>query len=931
MSDLHYGLEFTHPGWLAAVVAVPWVVWYFRRSLVDFARWQRAVSTGVRVAIVLLLVLSLAGLTLLRPTARQFVIVAVDQSLSVGEEPLPGVVEGNAPKKKDSVADRFLDELLAAKVIGAEDRIAFVPFGVRPGAVSKERPTRAVVADASSVRTDSSGVRADARSVDHVDGTDIAAAIEAAAAAMPPDYVPRIVLLTDGNQTRGDALQAALATAQRGGRNREPIPITTVPLPTRDDPEAQVSAVKVPAQVREGEPFYVEVVIDSNHDDEGLIEVYRGAHKVLSETKPLKKGENVFKFQQAIQRERLAEYTARISGLKQDTLLDNNSDTGLVFTSGQPRVLLIDSDPKQTQHLVFALQQEDIQVDVRPPQGMPEELSDLQNYELLALSNVPATALTQRQMELARTYVQDLGGGFLMLGGDQSFGLGGYYKTVLEEILPVRSDFEKEKDKPSLAMVLVIDRSGSMAGQKLEMAKEAAKAASELLGPRDQLGVICFDDAFTWVSELQSAGNKGRIVDEISAVQVGGGTSLYPPMEEAYNSLVNTIAKLKHVIVLTDGISNPGDFEGLAQSMVSARITCTTVGVGDGAANDLLETIARIGQGRHFVATDASSLPQIFAKETMTASKAAINEQPFIPQVMRPTQALAGIDFESAPFLLGYVMTRPKATCELILASEQGDPLLAWWRYGLGTTVAFTSDAKSRWAAEWLTWPGYSKFWAQVVRHAMRKNEAKGVTVEVQQRHRRATITLDAVDASGKFLNQTDTELTVIDPRLGERKLAMTQTAPGRYAAEFDTPNSGAYHLNLSQRAANNGPIIHQQTRGITVGYSDELRLRPTNNELLQQIATATGGRFNPKPSETLLDSPSESAAQRMAQQSRPLWPELVMLSLILFVFDVALRRIDLTVWLPVRWTGLPPIIATTKRASRTNKSPPLRRDVVRR
>ena len=182
MSDLHYGLEFTHPGWLAAVVAVPWVVWYFRRSLVDFARWQRAVSTGVRVAIVLLLVLSLAGLTLLRPTARQFVIVAVDQSLSVGEEPLPVVVEGNAPKKKDSVADRFLDELLAAKVIGAEDRIAFVPFGVRPGAVSKERPTRAVVADASSVRTDSSGVRADARSVDHVDGTD-------AIAPRRPDWV----------------------------------------------------------------------------------------------------------------------------------------------------------------------------------------------------------------------------------------------------------------------------------------------------------------------------------------------------------------------------------------------------------------------------------------------------------------------------------------------------------------------------------------------------------------------------------------------------------------------------------------------------------------------------------------------------------------------------------------------------------------------
>ncbi len=900
MTDLRYGLEFTHPGWLAAVVAVPWMVWYFRKSLVDFARWQRIVSTSVRVVIVLLLVLALAGLTLLRPTSRQFVIVAVDQSLSVGAGPLPGVLDFNATKN-DSAADRFVNELLAAKVIGAEDRIAFVPFGVRPGAV---------VADAASVRSDAGSVG--------YDGTDIAAAIEAAAAAMPPDYVPRILLLTDGNQTRGDALQAALATANRG-RQREAIPITTIPLPTRDDPEVQMSAVKVPAQVREGEPFYVEVVIDSNHDDEGLIEVFRGAHKVLSETKPLKKGENRFRFPQSIQRERLAEYAARISGVKQDTLLDNNQDNGLVFTNGRPRVLLIDSDPKQTEHLVFALQQEDIQVDVRPPQGMPEDLADLQNYELLALSNVPATSLTQRQMELARTYVQDLGGGFIMLGGDQSFGLGGYYKTVLEEILPVRSDFEKEKEKPSLAMVLVVDRSGSMAGQKLEMAKEAAKAAAELLGPKDQIGVICFDENHYWVSQLQSASNKGRIADEISGIQVGGGTSLYPPMEEAYQSLVNAVSKLKHVIVLTDGISNPGDFEGLAQNMASARITCSTVGVGDGAANDLLETIARIGQGRHFAATDPASLPQIFAKETLTVSKAAINEQPFIPQVIRPTQALAGIDFESAPFLLGYVMTRPKPTCELILASEQGDPVLAWWRYGLGTTVAFTSDAKSRWAAEWLTWPGFSKFWAQTIRHAMRKNDAKGVTVEVAQHARRATVTLDAVDPSGRFLNGAESELTIIDPRLGERKLPLNQTAPGRYVADFDTPHSGAYHLNLSQRAANGGSVIHQQTRGLTVGYSDELRLRPTNTELLQQIATATGGRFDPQPSDALLDAPSDSVVTRMAQQTRPLWPELVMLALTLFVFDVALRRIDMSVWFPSVNTAVTSVV---KRAAAKDSSP---------
>src|SRR5262249_23430788 len=292
----------------------------------------------------------------------------------------------------------------------------------------------------------------------------------------------------------------------------------------------------------------------------------------------------------------------------------------------------------------------------------------------------PATAITQRQMEVARTYVQDLGGGFIMLGGDQSFGLGGYYKTALEEILPVRSDFEKEKEKPSLAMVLVIDKSGSMGGEKMEMAKEASKSAVELLGPDDKVGVIAFEGETYWVTEVMPASNRGKILDDISRIEAGGGTVMYPAMDEAFQALQNTVAKLKHVIILTDGISSPGDFEGIAASMAQARITVTTVGVGDDADNKLLEEIARIGQGRHYVAVDPSALPQIFTKEPVTASKSAINEQPFVPQVVRPTQALADIDFETAPFLLGYVMTRAKPTSELVLASEKGDPLLAWWR-----------------------------------------------------------------------------------------------------------------------------------------------------------------------------------------------------------------------------------------------------------
>jgi Ca-activated chloride channel homolog len=852
MDQSSLALELTHPMRLICLAAVPVLLYYFYRSLVDFPRWQRSVSLAIRTVIVVLLVLAMAGLTLLKPTSEQFVVFAVDRSTSVGEE-------------STRTADKFLDEALAK---AGGNKFAILPFAKEPGMLQTTHSTSHAPREASVSQSEMPAMQ----------GTHIEAAIEAAVASLPPGYVPSVIVVSDGNETLGDALKASLQAR---------VPVSTVPLATRSDPEVQVSAVTLPAQVRQGEPFYVEVVINSNHDDEGIVTVYRGAHEVVHETRAIKKGENRFRFQQTVTSERLAHYTARVQELKRDTLLDNNTESGLVFTSGKPRVLIVESDPKLIRELTFALEQEDIQVDLRPPTGMPDHLADVQNYELLILSNVAATSLTQRQMEVARTYVQDLGGGFMMLGGEQSFGLGGYYKSVLEEILPVRSDFEKEKEKPSLGMVIVIDKSGSMGGDKIEMAKTAARSAVELLGNSDQVAVIAFDGDTYVMSDMQSAANKGRISDEIGRIEADGGTVMYPAMERAYEMLVSTPARLKHVIVLTDGISAPGDFLGIAATMQSARITCSTVAVGEGADKDLLEEISRTGQGRFYVTDDPAAIPQIFAKETVTASKSAIDEQPFVPQIVRTTQTFADLDLESAPFLLGYVMTRPKPTSEVILASEKGDPLLVWWRYGLGMTVAFTSDAKARWAAEWLSWPGYSKFWAQLVRHAMRKSDAKGVAVEVAQRGGRATLTLDAIDPAGRFVNAAETEMTLIDPQLGSKKLPLAQTAPGRYVADFETPLSGPYHLELTQKA--NGQVLYQQSRGISVGYSDELRLKPTNETLLKSIAEASGGKYQIAATDVF------AATGRTARRPMPLWPWLVTAAALVLVLDVALRRIDLS------------------------------------
>lgn len=852
-------LELTRPWWLLGLLAAPVLIYYFYRSLVDFTRWQRALSLVVRGVIAVLLVLALAGLNFLSPTREQFVVFAVDRSLSVGDD-----------------ARKASDDFIARAVATAgRNRHAVLPFAARPGLIQPagaEPATR----PAADLKTDPNIPTADDK------GTDIAAALEVAAAAIPPFYVPRIVLLSDGNATTGDALKAAMALRDR-------VEVATVPLATRDDPEVQLSAVNAPTQIQQGETFNVEVVVDANHDDDdGHVEVYRGDIKVADQALKLKKGENRVGLKQTLEQGGLTPITARLRGYK-DTLLDNNVDFGLVYAAGKPRVLLIESEVDQAKHLIWALEEQDMQVDVRPPRGAPESLSELQNYDLLILSNVPATSLTRLQMEVARTYVRDLGGGLIMLGGDQSFGLGGYYKTSLEEILPVRSDFEKEKEKPSLAMMLVIDKSGSMGGEKIEMAKEAARAAVDLLGPSDKVGVLAFEGENFWVSELHPCNDKGFILDRIASLEAGGGTVMAPAMEESYEVLREAVAKLKHVIILTDGISAPGDFEGIAQAMAGDRITVSTVAMGTDADQQLLEDIARIGNGRYYVADDPAQVPQIFAKETVTASKSAINEQPFSPTLIRPTQVLSGIELDEVPFLLGYVVTRPKATSEVILATEAGDPLLAWWRYGLGMSVAFTSDAKSRWAAEWVSWPQFSQFWAQVARHALRRAETRGTVVEVKRDGRKASVTLDAIEPSGRFLNKAATELTLVDPRLATTKLALDQSAPGRYQAEFDVSQAGSYQLMLSQSV--NGQVVGQQSRGLAVGYPDELRLRPVNRTLLKSIAEATGGKFEVGPSSVF------EPTARQVPRSTPLWPYLLAVAAGLFVFDVALRRIDLTIF----------------------------------
>ncbi|MDR2706315.1 MAG: VWA domain-containing protein, partial [Planctomycetaceae bacterium] len=835
--------ELSHPQYLVGLIFVAVLLWGFRYSLTDFSKTQRFISLGVRLVILILIVFALAGLTFLSPTHEKMIVFLLDQSRSIDP----------AASEK---AQQFIE---SAQKIAGTTPIPVVTFAANPQIQNHTSPVFPSTdfvqenVDVSELSEQSEqSKQSELSELTDKNATNIAAALKPALALIPPRYVPHLVILSDGNETAGDILTAAV----RGG-----VTISTVPLPASAEPEVQLADLKLPTQIRQGEPFYLDIVIQSNYNTDAIITLYKDSFKVVEETKTLKIGENVFRFRQSVDDQRQQEFSVTVSA-HGDTILDNNRAAGLLFTGGKPRVLLIDSEPKTIRDLASALREQDITAEVRPPEGVPRSLEELDHFDAVILSNVPATSLTIHQMNLLRTYLSELGGGLMMLGGEQSFGLGGYYKTPIEEILPVRCDFEKEKEKPSLAIALVIDRSGSMGGQKMELAKDAAKAAVELLSPRDFATVIAFDHESYVVCAMQSAVSTGTINAAISTIEAAGGTNIYSGLIDAHEQLRRTSAKLKHVILLTDGHSSPGDYEGIVRQMLNDQITVSTVGVGD-ADNELLKMIAENGKGRHYSCNDPKAIPQIFAKETITASKSAINETPFIPVIVTPTEVLANIDIETAPPLLGYVVTRAKPTSRFILATQNetgtGDPLLVWWRYGLGMSAAFSSDAKSRWGAEWLTWSGYSQFWAQIVRQIMRQSDQRGSMFEIQQHSGNIHLTLNIVDEEKDcYINDATGQTTMIHPDLSKEEIKLQQTAPGRYEAEIDlkkTNYQGGYHLQTVLKLGEKNLV--NQSRGVMVGYPEELRLKPTNNELLQRLAESTGGLFNPEPEELFKPDPN--------------------------------------------------------------------------
>jgi len=840
--------EIIHPFRLAALVVLPLLIYYWRRSLLSFAPWQRAASLAIRGLLVTMLVVALCDVRWTTSSRQLSLVFAVDESLSLSEA-------------SRTTAETFVNEAL--KDVG-RNQSARLPFALRPGGGTGIMP------------------------VAHRRGTDLATAVAAAAAATRSGYVPRPVLLADGNQTTGDALAAARVAT---------MPVWTVPLPGIPDNEVYVSAVETKAQVRRGEPFDVDVVVQSAGESDGTVRLLAADRPVVTQQKHVSKGENRCRFRHVLTGQSEAVLTAELDGFK-DTLTENNRASALVLVTGNPRVLLIEGQPDLARPLAAALNQQYVDVEIRPPEKMPAELADLQGYQLLMLSNVPAASLSPGQMEAARQYVHDFGGGLIVLGGDRTLTAGGYHGTILEEILPVRCEPREDQPQPSLAMVLVIDRSASMTGASIELAKQATRQAVESLAPRDQVGVIAFSDDSQWVSPIRPCSHKQQVLDQVATITAGGRTNLYPAMEKAYLALREAVADHKHMLVLSDGLSQPGDFETLTQDIAASGITVSTVAVGDHAAQQLLQDIAGRGQGHYYFCQNAAAVPRVFQLEASTAGRLGVIEKLVSPHLDDAAAVFADLGLAGVPPLLGYVQTVAKPNAQLALSAENRDPLLIWWRYGRGFSAAFTSSVQSSWAPLWLKWPGLGPFWAQLVRYAMRPDDSQGFLLALERKNDQAQLILDAVDTDGQYVNGATATLKIVDPHNASHKVPLAQVAPGRYAANFqfsifnsqfsisDPP--AAYRLEVT--LSRSGRTIYVGRRGLVVGYADELRLKPTDQDLLRSIAEITGGRYNPRPDEVFAPPEDKDALRR----TTPCLPYLLMAATLIFLVDVALKRIDL-------------------------------------
>ncbi|MFA9477958.1 VWA domain-containing protein [Phycisphaerales bacterium AB-hyl4] len=930
--------------WLL-LLAVP-IVWLGRRSLASLDPTRRWTAVGLRLAVLAVLVFMLAGLQLERRHSDLTVMAVVDQSESVrrfAQPPTPAQRPGPTAEQHHTI-EQWQQQWLYQATRGRrqDDRFGMITYDGRPTVRSLPSPV----------------VNITPGTIDQpVEGTDAAAGLRTALALFPGDTGQRMLWVSDGNDGTIDAtgrvdgsavLDAAREAAAAG------IAIDVVPLSYRLDREVMVEGIYAPTEVREGQTVALRVVLRSTHRARGTLHLLHDDEPVNLNPEGNRMGvpitpddwtaegddgdavDDTGTSNGASQPGRYVAVTnveiplhyAGVSRFEavfdpasgHDQITANNRAEAFTLVAGEGRVLFVDNVGGDSGTVLpRALQSRGILLDIVTPRSLPTRLTQLQRYDGIVLQNVPADLFTTPQHRMLAEYVHDLGGGLVMVGGPESFGAGGWANTHVDRVLPVESQIPSQRVMPSGALVLVIDRSGSMSANvagtrynRQEIANEAAVLALQALFPQDLIGVVVFDRQADWVVDVQPASDQQRIASRIRSIQPRGGTHIYPGLVEATNALRQLSpqdAAVRHIVLLTDGMDNPGlqsDYPGVVRDMLDNDISLTTVGIGEASEIDgaLLEDLANRGGGEFYHVTNPADLPQIFIKEARTIRQNLVKEQTFTPQLQNTGSPIMA-NVTGVPELHGLVLTGEKDDPRVVtpILGPDGEPVFAHWQVGLGRAAAFTSDATNRWATPWLQWDGYADFWARTMRYIARPSvtqeadlvtSIRGQSLNVRLDLGSDILTLNNGDADGE---QPRVFGTILRPDGTTETIDLQQTGPGIFEATAAADVTGSYIVSLT------APGPDGERRSVYGGANrppgGELRRFESNTALLQQVAELTGGRvFDPADAEAA--NLFERTFEFESRSIRPLWRVLLVWLIVLFLLDVACRRIA---WdLPAIW-----------------------------
>lgn len=835
---------------LLAIPALALLLWIENQSAHPMSSVRKRLLLVVRALGVMLALVALAGPARVSQTGRKALGIVIDTSQSMGTEGLEKAFQA-AQRVRNAIgtgAETFVVTL------GAE--AALLPPEPNPDL----KPLQAAKGGDSNY----------------------SAAIEYAQALFPAGASRQLLIIGDGHETRGSLIDAARDAAVTGVR------LHALPVSGPRRPDARIREV-TPNRSRlfEGASLRLATLIDSTIDGQATLKLFENGVEVERRSLALKAGESRTEtFSRTPAMRNIYKYRAVLEDVEGDTIAANNSALSLVDVRGRLRLLYIESDATEGQYLMQAMEKEGVQLELRQPGGIPNTLDQLAGYDGIVISDVPAHQVGEPAMNAMRDYVDKLGGGLVMLGGPNSFGVGGYYRTPIEDILPVRLKSPDEEEKQSAAVAIVLDRSGSMAGEKLEMAKSAAIATAEVLGRNDSIAVFAFDSEAHVVAPMTRLTSTATVAGQIAAVASGGGTNLQPAFHMGREALQRVKAKIKHMIILTDGQTAGSGYEALASQCRSEGMTVSTVAIGEGSFVSLLQAIASAGGGQSYNTTDATTITRIFTQDTLMHTGRMIREEPFEPQMVEKHPIMAGFDTWTSPALLGYVKTIRKATAQVPLVTDLGDPLLAHWRFGLGKVTAFTSDAKSRWASLWLArWPDFGRFWSQVLRETARPPQGRHLDLAAEIRGDNAHLKVDVLEDAGTRANdaQVNAEIFFVaaDALGSPLKLVyqtpLGQTGPGFYEGDFRPDQPGVYLVRVQSGA-------ETVSAGLVHNPSSEASLGTINEALFQKATQITGGSI-------LKEGELPDLTNTRAVQYIELWPPIMVALLLLFLADVAIRR----------------------------------------